>query len=73
MGWAENRIKDYKKGKKATWLEKRVLEHANPFHFPLATIAQVSLIYGLWIHNWIFILVAVVLGTIGHLYCWMQK
>ena len=73
MGWAEKRIGEYRKGKKATWLEKRILEHANPVHFPLAIVAQVSLIYGLWVHNWTYIIIAMVLGSIGHAYCWMQK
>mgnify|MGYP001614684423 FL=1 len=73
MGWAEKRIEEYRKGKSATWIERRILEHANPVHFPLAMIAQASLIYGLWTRNWIFIIVAVGLGFSGHLYCWMQK
>jgi hypothetical protein len=36
MGWAENRIQEYQHGKPANWLERRMLEHANPVHFPLA-------------------------------------
>ena len=73
MGWAEKRIEEYRKGRNATWLEKRILEHANPVHFPLAIIAQASLIYGLWVHSWAFIIGAATLGFAGHLYCWMQK
>ena len=73
MGWAEKRIEEYKQGKKSTWLERRILEHANPVHFPLAMIAQVSLIYGLWIHSWMYIIGAMMLGFAGHLYCWIQK
>ena len=73
MGWAEKRIEEYRKGRNATWLERRILEHANPVHFPLAMIAQASLIYGLWVHNWAFIIAAAAFGFSGHLYCWLQK
>jgi hypothetical protein len=47
MSWAEKRIGEYKRGKMPTWLERRVLEHANPVHFVLAKIGIVLIIYGL--------------------------
>lgn len=36
MGWAENRIERHHRGGAANWLERRMLEHANPVHFPMA-------------------------------------
>jgi fatty acid desaturase len=73
MGWAEKKIEEYTQGKKATWLEKRALEHGNPFHFLLGIIAVIVAVYGLWTHNWAWIVAALVLGFLGHLYCWLKK
>lgn len=73
MGWVERRIQQYNQGQKANWLERRALEHANPFHFVLAVIGVVPLIYGLWIHDWVLIAIGVLLNFFGHLYCWLKK
>lgn len=73
MGWAEYRIEEYQQGKPATWLERRMLEHANPVHFSLALIAVVGLVYGLWMHNWFWIVGSVILSLAGHVYCWVWK
>jgi hypothetical protein len=73
MGWAEIRIQQYNQGQKANWLERRVLEHANPVHLVLQVLGAIPLIYGLWIHNWTFISVGVLLNFLGHLYCWLKK
>jgi fatty acid desaturase len=73
MGWAEKRIQQYKEGQKATWLEKRALEHGNPFHCLLTIIATIAAVYGLWTHNWVWIIASLVLGFLGHLYCWVKK
>lgn len=71
MGWAEHRIEEYQQGKPATWLERRILEHANPVHFILAMIALVGFVYGLWMHDWLWIGGSVILSLIGHVYCWL--
>ena len=73
MGWAEIRIQQYSQGQKANWLERRVLEHANPVHIVLQVLGAIPFIYGLWIHNWTFISVGVLLNFLGHLYCWLKK
>ncbi|TVQ60759.1 MAG: hypothetical protein EA379_07615 [Phycisphaerales bacterium] len=52
-------------------MERRILEHANPVHFTLAMIALVGFVYGLWMNNWIWIVGAVILSMIGHIYCWL--
>jgi hypothetical protein len=69
MGWAEHRVEEYQKGEGANWLEKRMLEHANPVYFALAGAAAVCLGYGLWMHNWPAISVAALLALFGHTYC----
>lgn len=69
MGWAEHRVEKYQKGEGANWLEKRMLEHANPVYFALAVAAAVCLGYGLWMHNWPAISVAALLALFGHTYC----
>lgn len=73
MGWVENRIQQYIQDQKATWLEKRSLEHANPVNLLAHIIAFVAGIYGLWFHNWTWIITALIIGFLGHLYCWLKK
>lgn len=73
MGWAETRIQQYNQGEKANWLERRVLEHANPVHLVFQVLGAIPIIYGLWIHNWILIGIGLFLNLIGHLYCWLKK
>ena len=51
MGRAEMRIQQYSQGQQANWLERRVLEHANPVHLLLQCLGAIPFIYGLWIHN----------------------
>ena len=73
MGWSENRIEAYRQGQRATWLERRMLEHANPVHFPLALVATAGFVYGLWTHDWLWIIGSSVLALLGHVYCWTRK
>jgi hypothetical protein len=73
MGWAEDRIEAYRHGRPASWLERRMLEHANPVHFPLALMATIGFIYGLWMHDWFWILGASVVALLGHVYCWTRQ
>lgn len=73
MGWAENRILKYQNGESATWLERRMLEHANPVHFPLAVTASLGLAYGLWRHKWSWIVGSSALALLGHAYCWTRR
>ncbi len=54
------------------WLERRMLEHANPVHFPLALAASAGLAYGLWTRSWPWILGASALALSGHAYCWTR-
>ncbi len=71
--WSEKRIQKYKEGQKPTFIEKMALEHGHPVNCIASIIALVFLIYGLWFHNWTWIIVAVVIGLLGHLYCWLKK
>jgi hypothetical protein len=73
MGWSENRIEEYRQGQQATWLERRMLEHANPVHFPVALAASAGFIYGLWTHDWPWIIGSSALALLGHIYCWTRK
>lgn len=73
MGWASHRIEEYRHGSSATWLECRMLEHANPVHFVLALLAAVGFVYGLWMHDWMWIGGAVVLSILGHAYSWLWR
>jgi hypothetical protein len=73
MGWAEHRIEEYRQGTPANWLERRMLEHANPVHFPLALVATAGFIYGLWMHDWLWIISALAVALLGHLYCWTYQ
>ncbi len=73
MGWSEKRFNQFAKGEKPTWLEKRILEHANPVNFIATVLAFAALIYGAWINDWTWIIVSVVIGFLGHLYCWYKE
>jgi len=73
MGWVETRIQQYNQGEKATWLEKRGLEHANPVNYSFHAVAAIPIIYGLWTHNPGLIFVGILLNLTGHLYCWVRK
>ncbi len=73
MNWAEKRIEEYKQGKKPTWFERILLEHANPVNLVLTIIGMGLLAYGLWTHSWVWIITGVVLNFLGHLYCWLKK
>lgn len=72
MGWADRRIKEYSLGRKASLLEKLMLEHANPINFVATIIALAVFSYGLWINDLAYIAVAFIIGLIGHLYCWFS-
>lgn len=73
MGWAENRIGQYQSGASANWLERRMLEHANPVHFPLALAGSLGIAYGLWTHRRGWIVGSALLSLAGHAYCWTRK
>ena len=73
MSWAEWKIQQYYQGKKANWLEKHFIDHANPVHFVLHIVGAIPLIWGLWIHNWGLIILGFILHGIGHLYCSLIK
>jgi hypothetical protein len=72
MGWAENRIQQYQRGASANWLERRMLEHANPVHFPLALAGSLGIAYGLWTHRRDWIVGSALLSLAGHMYCWTR-
>jgi hypothetical protein len=72
VGWAENRVREYQQGAPATWLEHRMLEHANPVHFPLAIAASLGMFYGLWRHSWPWIIGSSAIALAGHAYCWTR-
>lgn len=73
MGWAEQKVEQYNQGQKATWLELRVIEHANPVHLILAIVGVIAFIYGLWAHDWVWIFAGILADAAGHAYCWLQK
>lgn len=73
MGWAERRIAEYQHGKPATWMERRALEHANPVHLTLGIAAIIGFVYGLWTHDWLWIIGSSALALLGHVYCWTRK
>ena len=72
MGWSDHRIEEYRQGQPSTWLERRMLEHANPVHFRMALLSSAGFIYGLWTHDWLWIIGSSVLAFAGHAYCWTR-
>ncbi len=73
MSWAKKRIQQYSQGQKATWLEKMALEHGHPMNFIASILALIFLGFGLWLHNWTWIIIGLVVATLGHIYCWLKK
>lgn len=73
MGWVEKRIQQYRDGKNPNIFEKIALEHGHPVNFLASILSLAALIYGLWMQSWAWIIVAVLLAIVGHLYCRLQK
>lgn len=72
MGWVEKRVDALKKGRKLNWIEKRMLEHANPVHLFILLIGGLVLITGLWEHNLSYSLVGLAVMLLGHIYCYFR-
>jgi len=73
MKWVEKRIQQYREGRNPNILEKLALEHGHPVNFLAHLLALAALIYGLWMQEWVWIIVAALLAIVGHLYCRLQK
>ncbi|MFM8270767.1 MAG: hypothetical protein ACKODX_00310 [Gemmata sp.] len=73
MGWAEHRIEEYRRGRRGTWVERRMLEHAQPAHLVLGVLAAGAFGYGLWTHEWPWIVGGAALGLVGHLYGYLWR
>jgi len=65
MTWADKRIREYRDGQPATFLERMVLGFANPVALPLAVIGIVILFYGLWVHAWLWITAGIIIYVAG--------
>lgn len=53
-----------------TALGKVMLTHAHPLNFFFHLAGYISLVYGVWIHSPLFILVGITAIIIGHLWGW---
>ena len=73
MGWVEWRIHQYGQGDKVYGLEKICLEHAIPINLALHIAGTIPIIYGLWMHSLLFIVIGSFLSGVGHLYCRIIK
>ncbi len=73
MSWVNKRIKRYREGDNPTFLEKMALEHGHPVNFVLSLIALAAVGYGLWMHDFLYIVIGILLGLLGHVYCFLQK
>lgn len=70
MGWSERRIDAYHHGDNATWLERRMLDHAHPVHLAIILMTTVLFVYGLWAHNIPALVISIALAILGHVYTW---
>lgn len=73
MSWSKKRIEAYRQGAQSTWLERLLLDAAYPANLLLGTLGGLILLYGLWMHNWIAIVIGVVLSIIGYITAWCIK
>ena len=46
--------------------DKLIDRHKNPWNQLFHLIAFIVVIYGLWMHNWTYIIAAIVIVVIGH-------
>jgi len=53
--------------------EKRKCCCSNPVTAIANLLGAVSGIYGLWMHDWIFIIAAILFFILGHAYIWAAK
>lgn len=58
---------------KLNWWEKRILEHAQPFNAIAHLVGFAFIGYGLWIHNWTWVIAGAVICFLGHLSVWIKK
>lgn len=72
-GWPARKFELCRHGEQLNWLEQRILEHAHPVHFILAFIGMVMIVYGLWIHDWFWIIAGIILNLGGHVYTWLRE
>ncbi len=49
------------------WCENLCTIHKNPLNCFLHLMAGIILIYALWNHNWILILIAILVAVLGHI------
>ena len=73
MSWAKKRVQEYQNGANSTFIERRNLEHANPVLLTLLLFAIIVGVYGIWMHDWMLIIIAGILATIGHVCVWLVK
>jgi hypothetical protein len=62
MGWAEHRIEEYQHGKPANWLERRMLEHANPVHYSMGLAAVAGFVVAVVLFVGLFNLIGLRFG-----------
>ncbi len=73
MAWVKKRIQKYREGENPGFLEKFALEHGHPLNFLLHILAFISFTYGVYYKLWVWILVALLLIILGHLWCKMER
>ena len=56
-------------------LDKLVDKHKNPWNLIFHLLGFIGLAYGLWMHDWIYMVAGVVLLVIGHFFpcCKVKK
>lgn len=54
------------------WLQMHMLEHANSITFIAHVIGTFSLVYGLWFHSWLWIIVGIIIAFLGHVEVWLR-
>ncbi|MGG7054862.1 hypothetical protein [Nitrosomonas sp. ANs5] len=72
-GWPDRKLESYRCGGQAGWLDQRILEHAHPLHLVFAAAGFIMIIFGLWVHGWLWIVAGILLNFAGHVYTWLIK
>lgn len=73
MTWADRKIREYRDGQPATFLERMILGCANPAGAVLFIIGIVILFYGLWAHAWLWITAGIIIYAAGIVYGQLRR
>lgn len=53
--------------------DKLIDKHKNPWNLLIHLIAGISIVYGLWVHDFTWIIGGIIIGIFGHIFNYVKK